>query len=114
MRRTTKKQRAENARLFNTSLCEYHKGAIVVERTASANPYIVKTKFLACNTYGTPVVIAESKSGITGCFLEYFNSIGYKGKQVEYFDEKFAEWICKEFNYTIYYKDGMVFVLNCE
>lgn len=112
--RTTQKERTENAKAYNAMLCQHHKGAIVVERRDSSNPNIVKTRFLACNTYGTPVVIAEDVNGIVGCFMEYFKSIGYKGKQVEYFDDGFADWIYKEFGYTIDYKDGMVLMLSCK
>lgn len=112
MRRTTQKERTENSKVFNVMLCQHHKGAIVVERTDSSNPNIVRSKFIACNTYGTPVVIAESVDGIAGCFMEYFKNIGYKGKQVSYFDDGFEDWIKKEFGYTIEYKDGLVIMLN--
>ena len=111
--RTTQKERTANAKVFNTMLCQHHKGAIVVERANSSNPNIVRARFVVCNTHGTPVVIAESVSGIVGCFMEYFKSIGYKGKQVEYFDNRFDDWIHEEFGYTIDYKDGMVLMLSC-
>lgn len=112
--RTNQKERIENAKVYNTILCQHHKGAIVVEKRNSSNPNIVRTRFWVCNTYGTPVVIAESVSGIGGCFMEYFKNIGYKGKQVEYVDHGFVDWIYKEFGYTIDYKDGLVFMLSCK
>lgn len=114
MKRTTQKQRTENAKAFNTMLCNWKEGAIVVERIESSNPNIVKTRFKVCVEYGTPIIIAESTQGISGCFIEYFKSIGYKGKQTDYFDDNFYDWIYREFDYTIKYKDGMVFMISCK
>lgn len=114
MKRTTKKERTENARLFNTMLHGWKSGAIVVERSNSTNSNLIRTRFKACVVYGTPIVIAESTEGISGCWMEYFKSIGYKGKQIDYFDGGFKDWICKEFDYKITYKDGMVFMLTCK
>lgn len=114
MKRTTQKQRTENAKAFNTMICEWKEAAIVVERADTSNSNIVKTRFKACVVYGTPIVIAESIEGISGCFREYFKSIGYQGKQTDYFDDNFNDWIYKEFDYTIEYKDGMVFMIRCK
>jgi hypothetical protein len=115
MRRTTKKERTENARLFNTMLCSSYsnQGAIVVERNDSTNPCISRTRFIACVAYGAPIVIAESTQGIQGCWMEYFKSIGYEGKQTEYYHDNFHDWIYKEFQYKITYKDGLVFMITC-
>lgn len=114
MKRTTKNERAENARLFNTMLCAQKSGAIVVERSDSANPNLVRTRFKVCVTYGTPIVIAESTQGIAGCWIEYFQNIRYKGRQIDYWEDGFNDWIYKEFSYKIAYKDGMVFMLTCK
>lgn len=113
MKRTTKKERTENARLFNTMLHDWKSGAIVVERSDSTNPCISRTRFIACVVYGTPIVIAESTQGIQGCWMEYFKSIGYEGKQTEYYHDNFHDWIYKEFQYKITYKDGLVFMIAC-
>ena len=114
MRRTTKKERTENARLFNTMLHDWKSGAIVVECSDSTNPCISRTRFIACVVYGTPIVIAESTQGIEGCWIEYFKSIRYEGKQIGYWDDNFHDWIFKEFGYKITYKDGLVFMLSCK
>lgn len=114
MRRTTKNERAENARLFNAMLRDWKSGAIVVERSDSTNPNLVRTRFKVCVVYGTPIVIAESTQGIAGCWIEYFKSIRYEGRQIDFWDDGFNDWINKEFGYKITYKDGMVFMLTCK
>lgn len=114
MKRTTKSERAENARLFNTMICQNHVAAIVVERSDSDNPNLIRTRFKACINYGEAVVIAESTLGISGCFIEYFRSIGYNGKQIDYWEDGFCDWIHKEFQYKITYKDGIVIMLECK
>ena len=76
MRKTTKKERKENANrfynMFMNSNC--NQAAIVVERTESSNPNINRCRFIAVPStlafMENPIVIAESVSGITGCFME--------------------------------------------
>ncbi len=71
------------------------------------------TTICQCVAYGTPIVIAESTQGIQGCWMEYFKNIGYEGKQTEYYHDNFHDWIYKEFQYKITYKDGLVFMITC-
>lgn len=81
MRRTTKKERKENANrfynMFMNSNC--NQAAIVVERTESSNPNINRCRFIAVSStlafMENPIVIAESVSGITGCFMELLDNI---------------------------------------
>ena len=39
---------------------------------------------------------------------------GYNGKQIDYWEDGFCDWIYKEFQYRITYKDGIVFMLECK
>lgn len=81
MRRTTKKERKENANrfynMFMNSNC--NQAAIVVERTESSNSNINRCRFIAVPStlafMENPIVIAESVSGITGCFMELLDDI---------------------------------------
>lgn len=81
MRRTTKKERKENANrfynMFMNSNC--NQAAIVVERTESSNLNINRCRFIAVPStlafMENPRVIAESVSGITGCFMELLDNI---------------------------------------
>lgn len=79
--RTTKKERKENAKNFyNTFMnSNCNQAAIVVERTESSNPNIIRCRFIAVPStlafMENPIVIAESVSGITGCFMELLDDI---------------------------------------
>lgn len=77
--RISAKERKENARQWYQRFMNGYdkKIAIVVKRNDSTtNPNINTTQFFSCNSYGTPVIIAESKTeGITGCFYELLQNI---------------------------------------
>lgn len=87
MRRTTKKERKENANrfynMFMNSNC--NQAAIVVEKTESSNPNINRCRFIAVPStlafMENPIVIAESVSGITGCFIELLDDIKSRREQ---------------------------------
>lgn len=119
MRRTTKKERKENAnRFYNTFMnSSCNKAAIVVERVDSSNPNISRCKFLAVPStiafMKDPIVIAESVSGITGCFMELLDNIKPGiGTQKFFFDDDFDDWLKETYKFRITYKDGLVFMLE--
>ena len=115
--RTSKVERAENARKFYNMFMNSNnsQAAIVVERSDSSNPNIARCKFLAVLStlaFGEqPVVIAESISGVDGCFKEFLSSIKAI-PQKSYFDYGFGEWLEKEYKFRISYKDGLVFMFT--
>lgn len=118
MRRTTKKERKENAnRFYNMFMNSNCQAAIVVERTESSNPNINRCKFIAVPStlafMETPIVIAESVSGITGCFMELLDNIKpRRGTEKTYFDDGFNDWLEETYKFRITYKDGLVFMLE--
>ncbi len=78
--RITKKERKKNAEqfynMFMSGCC--NKTAIVAQKCVSTNPNINKVQFMAVPSplsYGTPVIIAESNFGLTGCFAELLKNI---------------------------------------
>ena len=78
--RITKKERKKNANqfynMFMNGSCD--EAAIVAQKCVSTNPNINKVQFMAVPSsvsYGTPVVIAESNFGLTGCFAELLQNI---------------------------------------
>ena len=75
--RTNVKGRRSNARQWYFLLMNGHssKSAAVVKRCVSSNPNINRVQLLTCNIMGTPVVIAESVDGLTGCFHELLQNI---------------------------------------
>lgn len=119
MRRTTKKERKENANrfynMFMNSNC--NQAAIVVERAESSNPNINRCRFIAVPStlafMENPIVIAESVFGITGCFIELLNSIkSGMGAKKKYFEDGFNDWLEEIYKFRITYKDGLVFMLE--
>lgn len=117
--RTTKKERKENAKNFyNTFMnSNCNQAAIVVERTNSSNPNICRCRFLAVRStlafMEAPLIIAESVLGISGCFIEFLESIGLDiGTQKSYFDDGFNDWLYKMCKFRITYKDGLVFMFE--
>ncbi|HAU87859.1 MAG TPA: hypothetical protein DCW90_20955 [Lachnospiraceae bacterium] len=119
MRRTTKKERKENANrfynMFMNSNC--NQAAIVVERVESSNPNINRCKFIAVSStlafMESSIVIAESVSGITGCFMELLDDIKPgKGTEKIYFDDGFNDWLEETYKFRITYRDGLVFMLE--
>ena len=115
MKRTTSKERAENARMFYQTLQNNSKAAIVIERQeATSNPYVARTRFKAvCSQFkDEPKVIAESPSlGKEGCFIELLEAIN-PGPQVTLFEEGFADFLKDKFNLAVTYDDGMVMILQ--
>ena len=119
MKRTTKKERKENANrfynMFMNSNC--NKAAIVVERSESSNPNINRSRFITVPStlayMENPIVIAESVDGITGCFIEFLDNIKpEKGTEKLYFDDGFNDWLEETYKFRIIYKDGLVFMLE--
>lgn len=53
MKRTTKKERQENARkIYNALLQSYHNRiAVIVNRTDSNNPNVSKCQFFSCKSF---------------------------------------------------------------
>ena len=93
--RITKKERKKNAEqfynMFMSGCC--NKTAIVAQKCVSTNPNVNKVHFMAVPSsisYGTPVVIAESNLGLTGCFTELLQNIHPEIVQEKsYFDDGF-------------------------
>ena len=114
--RTTKKERQKNARKIHYALmhCNYNKIAVVVNRTDSSNPNVSRCQFLAVNPLSSinkPIILAESTSGITGCFIEFISSF-YDGVQKEYFEVDFNNWLAKTLHFRITYDDGYIIMLE--
>lgn len=114
----TKKERKKNAEqfynMFMSECC--NKTAIVAQKCVSTNPNINKVQFMAVPSplsYGTPVIIAESNFGLTGCFAELLKNIHPEIIQEKsYFDDGFNEWLEENYHFRITYKDGFVFFLE--
>ena len=114
----TKKERKKNAEqfynMFMSGCC--NKTAIVAQKCVSTNPNINKVQFMAVPSplsYGTPVIIAESNFGLTGCFAELLKNIHPEIMQEKsYFDDGFNEWLEENYHFRITYKDGFVFFLE--
>ena len=95
--RITKEERKKNANQFYNMFMNGSCGeaAIVAQKCVSTNPNINKIQFMAVPSsvsYGTPVVIAESNFGLTGCFAELLQNI-YPGipQEKSYFDDGFND-----------------------
>jgi hypothetical protein len=113
--RTNKKDRKKNARLFWTYLWNGgQKAAIVISR----NPNNNRVQFITSNFnigFSSPDVIAECNyDGIRGCFYELIENIhGIKvTEQVDYFDDKFKDWLRKKCHMAITYNDGYVMMIE--
>lgn len=118
MKRTTKKERQENARkIYNALLQSYHNRiTVIVNRTDSSNSNVSKCQFLAVNPLSgsdKPIVFAESNWGMTGCFNEFISSF-YDGVQKGCFEEGFCEWLLKTLHFRITYNDGYILTLEAE
>lgn len=115
MKRTTKEERAKNARQFYALLQNYKKAAIVIERNEStSNPYVNRVRFLTVvgSSSGEPMVIAESPSlGMDGCFIELFQSLG-SSRQVTMYEDGFSDWLRKSFHIRITYNDKYVMMFE--
>lgn len=116
--RITKKERKKNAsQFYNMFMNGYSsKAAIVAQKCVSTNPNINKVQFMAVLSsvsYGTPVVIAESNFGLTGCFAELLQNI-HPGisQEKSYFDDGFNDWLERNYHFRITYKDGFVFLFT--
>lgn len=114
--RISKKERKENARQWYQRFLNGYdtKIAIVVKRNESTtNPYVNRTQFFSCNTYGTPIIIAESSTdGITGCFYELLQNIKKLNDYRTYHENDFNEWLKENYGMYITYRDGLVFMLE--
>lgn len=115
MRRTTRKEREENARQFYAMLQNHKRAAVVVERNDSTtNPYVNRVKFLTRlgSNSAEPMVIAESSSlGTDGCFIEFFESLGAHVQKTMY-EDGFDDWLRRTFHFRITYNDGLVMIFE--
>lgn len=118
MARTSIKDRRTNARQWYQRFVNGYdtKNAIVIKRSKSTvNPNINRTQFYSCNTYGTPIVIAESETfGIEGCFIELIEFIKGGIRQKTWFEDGFKEWLEETTGLIITYNDGLVIMLERE
>ena len=112
MERTTKKQRAENARTFYQVFknLEHNRACIVVERNDNGR---TQFKTVPSNASGMkPIIIAESLGlGIDGCWIEFISNI-YNGRQTTYYEDDFKSWLKKILDIEITYYDGYVFIIE--
>ncbi len=114
--RTTKKEREKNAREFYQMFMNgnYCQAAIVVNRIKRST--INRCQFLTVKSslayMENPVMIAESIMGISGCFYELLSFLKFSEQQKNYFDDDFNNWLEKNYNFKIIYKDGLVFMLG--
>ncbi len=115
-RRTTKKERKENARNFYSILMNgnCNKTAIVVRRIDSTTGYC-KCQFLSVISnvaWGNATIIAESMFGVEGCFKELLSNIRPDVEQKSYYDDDFNSWLEEKYKFHISYKDGLVYMLE--
>ena len=112
MERTTKKQRAENARQFYQVFknLEHNRACIVVERNDSGR---TQFKTVPSNVSEMkPIIIAESLGlGIDGCWIEFISNI-YNGRQTTYYEDNFKQWLKEIIGIEITYFDGYVFIIE--
>lgn len=126
MKRTTKKERKQNAICFYENFKKYspNKVAVVVKRNPSTtNPYVRRTQFLTlpvCNGKSQypncePVVIAESSThGLEGCYMEFIEFV-YGGRQdILYYEDRtrFFQWFYKTLGIKITYDDNFVIMFE--
>lgn len=112
--RINAKERKKNARqwyLYLLNGCN-SKSAVVIQKYESQNPNINRVQLLACNTIGTPVVIAESVNGVGGCLYELFQNIKRLDIVRTYHENGFSEWLLENFNLYLTYNDGMVLIFE--
>ena len=118
--RTTKKERNDNARRFYYAFISSYrsKAAIIVLWKKSKKTNVVKTQFLAspspifCND--NPMIIAESKLGIDGCFNEFLSAINLQPASdiKSYSESDFEPWMAQNYKFCISYQDKMVLLLE--
>ena len=114
--RINAKERKSNARQWHSLLINSYnaKSAVVARRYESSNPNINRIQLLACNTMGTPVVIAESVDGLTGCFYELLQNIKKLDTIRTYHENDFNDWLSENYNMYLTYNDGMVLMFERE
>ena len=112
--RVNAKERKSNARQWYSFLINSYdsKSAVVIQRHESSNPNINRVQLLSCNTIGTPVVIAESVNGLTGCFYELFQNIKKLDTIRTYHENDFNDWLSENYNMYLTYNDGMVLMFE--
>lgn len=112
--RSNMKERKDNAKQWYSLLINGYnsKSAVVVRRYESSNPNINRVQLLACNVIGTPVVIAESVDGKTGCFYELFQNIKKLNVIKTYHENDFNDWLLENYNIYLTYNDGMVLLFE--
>jgi hypothetical protein len=108
------KERKDNAKQWYSLLINGYnsKSAVVIRRYESSNPNINRVQLLACNAIGTPVVIAESVDGKTGCFYELFQNIKKLNVTKTYHENDFNDWLLENYNIYLTYNDGMVLLFE--
>lgn len=114
IQRTNAKERKNNAKQWYSLLINScnSKSAVVIQRYESSNPNINRVQLLACNTIGTPVVIAETMDGLTGCFYELLKNIKPLDVIRTYHESNFNEWLSENYNLYLTYNDGMVLMFE--
>ena len=114
--RVTSKARRNNARQWYSLLMNgcSSRSAVVVKRCESSNPNINRVTLSACNAIGTPVVIAESVDGLTGCFHELLQNIKKLDTIRTYHENDFNEWLSENYSMYLTYNDGMVLMFERE
>lgn len=112
--RSNMKERKDNAKQWYSLLINGYnsKSAVVIRRYESSNPNINRVQLLACNAIGTPVVIAESVDGKTGCFYELFQDIKKLNVTKTYHENDFNDWLLENYNIYLTYNDGMVLLFE--
>lgn len=111
--RINAKERKNNARQWYSLLMGSYnnKSAVVVKRYESFNPNVFRVQLLACNTLGTPVVIAES-DGISGCLHELFQNIEKTDVVRTYYENDFNDWLYDNYKLYLTYNDGLVLMFE--
>lgn len=113
MKRTTKKERKENAIKFYNSLKNSGRAVVVVERTNNTNPNCISAKFVTSSPLyeNNLMVIADSKAlGKEGCFYEFLNNIKSIYPQKGYFEYGFENWLKENYGIEKTYDDGYAMI----
>ena len=105
---TNKKERASNAQFFMSRICSLpgYKAYIVIDRHSSYMQFVCSFPEL-----DKPLVLAQSPQGIAGCWHEFLSNF-YQGKQMNYYDDGFKEWVEQHFAFRIISFDGLVFAVE--
>ena len=108
--RTTKDERAKNARTWYTALMHgtRDKVIIVLERSEK----MCRFKSVTGNANNTQIVIAEHLDGVTGCMSELLTNIDNTEQLYTFFDDNFATWLRKKYRLKITYFDGFAMMLE--